>query len=151
MEKNMGKIMAVCISERKGTAKIKIEEGNFIEEYGIERDAHAGRWHRQVSLLSYETIEAFKKRGAELEDGAFGENVIVKGLDLVHLPIGTRLKSGSILLEVTQIGKECHDHCEIYKRMGECIMPSNGIFTRVLKGGIMREGDDIFICTEQES
>lgn len=146
----MGQVMAVCISEKKGTQKKGISEGHFIEEFGIENDAHAGKWHRQVSLLSYETIEAFKERGAEIGDGAFGENVIVKGIDLVRLPVGTRLSCGDILLEVTQIGKECHSHCEIFKKMGECIMPANGIFTRVLHGGVMKEGDEINVCTEQE-
>lgn len=147
----MGKVMAVCISEKKGTQKTRVSEGVLIEEHGIEGDAHAGKWHRQVSLLSYETIEAFKARGAQIEDGAFGENVIVEGIDLIHLPVGTRLRCGEILLEVTQIGKECHSHCEIFKKMGECIMPSNGIFTRVLHGGLMREGDEINVCIQQES
>lgn len=147
----MGRIMAVCTSENKGTQKKRTAEGHFIKEYGIEGDAHAGKWHRQVSLLSYETIEAFKARGAEVLDGAFGENVIVSGIDLIHLPVGTRLRCGDILLEVTQIGKECHSHCEIFKKMGECIMPSNGIFTRVLHGGRMKEGDEITVCTGQES
>lgn len=147
----MGKVMAVCISEKKGTQKKRVSEGILIEEHGIEGDAHAGKWHRQVSLLSYETIEAFKARGAQIEDGAFGENVIVEGIDLIHLPVGTRLRCGEILLEVTQIGKECHSHCEIFKKMGECIMPSNGIFTRVIHGGLMREGDEINVCIQQES
>lgn len=146
----MGKVMAVCISEKKGTQKVRVDEGHFIEEHGIEGDAHAGKWHRQVSLLSYDTIEDFKARGAEIGNGAFGENIIVQGIDLIHLPIGTRLRCGDILLEVTQIGKECHTHCEIYKKMGECIMPVNGIFTRVLHGGIMKEGDEITVCTELE-
>lgn len=144
----MGKIMAICISEKKGTQKSRIESANLIEEFGIEKDAHAGKWHRQVSLLSYETIEAFKLRGAEVKDGAFGENLVVSGIDLIHLPVGTRLRSGEVLLEVTQIGKECHSHCEIYKKMGECIMPTNGIFTRVLHGGTLKAGDEINVCTE---
>lgn len=145
----MGKIIAVCISEKKGTQKTEVPEVHLIKEFGIESDAHAGNWHRQVSLLSYETIEAFKERGAEINDGAFGENIIVEGIDLIHLPIGTRLVCGEVLLEVTQIGKECHSHCEIYKKMGECIMPSNGIFTRVLKGGVMKPGDQIgVVCTK---
>lgn len=147
----MGQVAAVCISERKGTVKTKVLEGVFIEGHGIMGDAHAGKWHRQVSLLSYETIERFKERGASVEDGAFGENVIVKGVDLVRLPVGTRLSCGEITLEVTQIGKECHGHCEIFQRMGECIMPSNGVFTRVLRGGVMKEGDEIWVCTGQES
>jgi len=147
----MGKVMAVCISEKKGTQKTRVDEGHFIEEFGIEGDAHAGKWHRQVSLLSFDTIEAFKAKGAEIGDGAFGENVIVAGIDLIHLPVGTRLKCKDILLEVTQIGKECHSPCEIYHKMGECIMPTNGIFARVLHGGHMKKGDEITICTGQES
>ena len=138
----MGQVMAVCISEKKGTQKKGISEGHFIEEFGIENDAHAGKWHRQVSLLSYETIEAFKERGAEIGDGAFGENVIVKGIDLVRLPVGTRLSCGDILLEVTQIGKECHSHCEIFKKMGECIMPAQGVFAKVLTGGMIAAGEE---------
>lgn len=144
----MGQVIAVCISEKKGTQKTSIPEVTLVEEFGIEKDAHAGKWHRQVSLLSYETIEAFKTRGAEVIDGAFGENIIVEGIELTKLPVGTRLACGDILLEVTQIGKECHSHCEIYHKMGECIMPSNGIFTRVLKGGVMRQGDEINVCTQ---
>ncbi|MBT9776480.1 MOSC domain-containing protein [Clostridium sp. MCC353] len=144
----MGKIMAICISEKKGTQKSRIEKAVFITDFGIEKDAHAGKWHRQVSLLSYETIEAFKARGAEVKDGAFGENLVVSGIDLINLPVGTLLRSGDVLLEVTQIGKECHSHCEIYKKMGECIMPTNGIFTKVLQGGTIKTGDEIEICTE---
>lgn len=144
----MGEVMGICISKKRGTAKVEVEEANFIEDFGIEHDAHAGNWHRQVSLLSFETREAFKARGAEIDDGAFGENIIVSGIDLIHLPVGTQIKSGDVLLEVTQIGKECHSHCEIYHRMGECIMPTNGIFTRVLHGGKLKKGDQIKVCTE---
>ena len=144
----MGEVMGICISEKRGTAKVEVEEANLIEDFGIEHDAHAGNWHRQVSLLSFETREAFKARGAEIDDGAFGENIIVSGIDLIHLPVGTQIKSGDVLLEVTQIGKECHSHCEIYHRMGECIMPTNGIFTRVLHGGKLKKGDQIKACTE---
>lgn len=144
----MGEVMGICISEKRGTAKVEVDEANLIEDFGIEHDAHAGNWHRQVSLLSFETREAFKVRGAEIDDGAFGENIIVSGIDLIHLPVGTQIKSGDVLLEVTQIGKECHSHCEIYHRMGECIMPTNGIFTRVLHGGTLKKGDQIQVCTE---
>ena len=144
----MGKIMAICISEKKGTQKSRIESAELITDFGIEKDAHAGKWHRQVSLLSYETIEAFKARGAEVKDGEFGENLVVSGIDLISLPVGTLLRSGNVLLEVTQIGKECHSHCEIYKKMGECIMPTNGIFTKVLQGGTLKAGDEINECTE---
>ena len=144
----MGEVMGICISKKRGTAKVEVEEANLIEDFGIEHDAHAGNWHRQVSLLSFETREAFKARGAEIDDGAFGENIIVSGIDLIHLPVGTQIKSGDVLLEVTQIGKECHSHCEIYHRMGECIMPTNGIFTRVLHGEKLKKGDQIKVCTE---
>ena len=144
----MGEVMGICISKKRGTAKVEVEEANLIEDFGIEHDAHAGNWHRQVSLLSFETREAFKARGAEIDEGAFGENIIVSGIDLIHLPVGTQIKSGDVLLEVTQIGKECHSHCEIYHRMGECIMPTNGIFTRVLHGGKLKKGDQIKVCTE---
>lgn len=144
----MGEVMGICISKKRGTAKVEVEEANLIEDFGIEHDAHAGNWHRQVSLLSFETREAFKARGAEIDDGAFGENIIVSGIDLIHLPVGTQIKSGDVLLEVTQIGKECHSHCEIYHHMGECIMPTNGIFTRVLHGGKLKKGDQIKVCTE---
>lgn len=144
----MGKVMAICISEKRGTQKTRIPEAELIEEFGIKEDAHAGKWHRQVSLLSYETIEAFKARGAEVQDGAFGENIVVSGIDLIHLPVGTKLCCRDVLFEVTQIGKECHSHCEIYHKMGECIMPTNGIFTRVLRGGTIKTGDEINVCTE---
>lgn len=137
----MGKVRAVCISPMKGTQKKNINEAVFIEDYGIENDAHAGKWHRQVSLLSYERIEEFRKRGAEVEDGAFGENLIVEGIDFKKLPIGTRFTCGDVILELTQIGKECHNGCEIYKKMGDCIMPREGVFTKVIKGGCVKTGD----------
>lgn len=111
----MGKVMAVCISEKKGTQKRNVHEALFIEDFGLENDAHAGKWHRQVSLLSYERIQDFKKKGAPVEDGAFGENLIVSGIDFKNLPAGTRFQSGDVVLEMTQIGKECHNGCEIYK------------------------------------
>lgn len=141
----MGKIMAVNISEKKGTQKKNVHRARLIEEFGIENDAHAGKWHRQVSLLSYEKIEEFKAKGAPIDDGAFGENLIVSGYDLKKLPVGTRFRCGDVLLEVTQIGKQCHSGCEIFKIMGDCIMPREGIFTRVLHGGIIEEGDEIHI------
>lgn len=137
----MGKVRAVCISPKKGTQKKNINEAVFIEDYGIENDAHAGKWHRQVSLLSYERIEEFRKRGAEVEDGAFGENLIVEGIDFKKLPVGTRFTCGDVILELTQIGKECHNGCEIYKKMGDCIMPREGVFTKVIKGGHVKTGD----------
>lgn len=144
----MGTIMAVNISEKKGTPKRNVHTARLIEDFGLEHDAHAGRWHRQVSLLSYEKIEEFRARGAEVEDGAFGENLIVKGYDLKLLPVGTRLRCNDVVLEVTQIGKECHSGCEIYKTMGDCIMPREGIFARVIHGGVIAEKDEIQVIAE---
>ncbi|ERI94763.1 MOSC domain protein [Clostridiales bacterium oral taxon 876 str. F0540] len=141
----MGEILALCISEKKGTEKINAGEAEFIENHGIKGDAHAGNWHRQVSLLSYEKIEEFNNRGASVEFGAFGENIVVKGIDLAKLPVGTKLRIGEILLEVTQIGKKCHDRCHIYYAVGDCIMPREGIFSIVLKGGKAKIGDKIEI------
>ena len=145
----MGKVMAVCISERKGTPKTNIHEAKVIEDFGMEKDAHAGKWHRQVSLLSYEKIEEFRVRGAEVEDGAFGENLVVSDIDFKTLPIGTKFVCNDVVLELTQIGKQCHSGCAIYKVMGDCIMPREGVFTRVLHGGIIREGDELVILNER--
>ena len=141
----MGKILGICTSEKRGTEKHEIQEANLIKDWGIEGDAHGGKWHRQVSLLSFEKIEAFRAKGAEVDFGAFGENLIVEGFDLRNLPIGTQLRSGDVLLEITQIGKECHSHCEIYKQMGECIMPHEGVFAIVLEGGILKAGQSIVL------
>ena len=141
----MGKVMAVCISEKKGTQKKNVHEALFIEDFGLENDAHAGKWHRQVSLLSYERIQDFKKKGAPVEDGAFGENLIVSGIDFKNLPVGTRFQCGDVVLEMTQIGKECHNGCEIYKIMGDCIMPREGVFARVIRVGRSREGDELTV------
>lgn len=137
----MGVIKGICISENRGTAKHEIEEAILVKDWGIQGDAHAGHWHRQVSLLSYEKVEEFRKKGADIEPGAFGENLIVSGYDFRNLAVGTRFQCGEAVLEMTQIGKECHSHCEIYKRMGECIMPREGVFAIVLHGGTIRKGD----------
>lgn len=137
----MGVIKGICISEKRGTAKHEIKEAILAKDWGIQGDAHAGHWHRQVSLLSYEKIEEFRKKGADIELGAFGENLIVSGYDFRNLAVGTRFQCGEAVLEMTQIGKECHGHCEIYKRMGECIMPREGVFAIVLHGGTIRKGD----------
>lgn len=139
----MGKVLAICISEKKGTQKKPIESATLVEEWGIEGDAHAGKWHRQVSMLSFEKIEAFREKGAEVDFGAFGENLVVEGFDLRTIPVGTKFQVGEAILELTQIGKECHSHCAIYKVMGDCIMPREGVFTRVLKGGKIKVGDEI--------
>lgn len=138
----MGWIRGICISRERGTQKYPVDQINVIEDWGLEGDAHAGRWHRQVSLLALEKIQEFQARGALVEPGAFGENVIVEGYDLKQLPVGTRFRTqGGCLLELTQIGKQCHSRCNIYQLVGDCIMPREGVFTRVLEGGTMRVGD----------
>lgn len=139
----MGKVLGICVSEKRGTQKKEVNEAVLKENWGIEGDAHAGDWHRQVSLLSFEKIEAFRERGADVDFGAFGENLIVEGYGLRRLPVGTRFRIGEAVLELTQIGKECHSHCEIYKKMGDCIMPREGVFTEVVKGGRIRKGDAV--------
>ena len=140
---NRGKVIAVCISDRKGIQKTEVPSVTLVPDMGIEGDAHAGRWHRQVSLLALEKIEAFRAKGATVEFGAFGENLIVEGFDLRSLPVGTRFRIGDVLLELTQIGKECHTHCAIYHQVGDCIMPRDGVFTVVLEGGEIKAGDEI--------
>ena len=139
----MGKVIAVCTSPAKGTQKTNVGEAVFIEDFGIEGDAHAGKWHRQVSLLSYDKIEEFRKRGAEVVDGAFGENLVVAGIDFKSLPVGTRFQCNEVILEMTQIGKECHHGCEIFQKMGDCIMPREGVFAIVIIGGKIRVGDQL--------
>lgn len=138
-----GKVIAVCISEKKGTQKTEVPSIRLVPDWGIENDAHAGNWHRQVSLLALEKIEEFREKGAAVDFGAFGENIIVEGFDLRSLPVGTRFRIGDALLELTQIGKECHSHCAIYHQVGDCIMPREGVFTVVLEGGEVRPGDEI--------
>ena len=145
-----GRVRAICISKERGTEKQAVPEGHFLVDFGIQGDAHAGNWHRQVSLLSYDKVEAFNQRGADVSDGAFGENLVVEGIDFASLPVGTRLCAGTAQLEMTQIGKECHSHCAIYKRMGECIMPREGVFARVIQEGIIRPGDDMTAIAPQE-
>ena len=147
----MGKIMAVCISEKRGTQKKNIEKVRLIENFGLEGDAHGGNWHRQVSLLSYEKVRAFEEKGISVEDGAFGENLLVEGFDFKTLPVGTRFRCGDALLEMTQIGKECHSHCEIYQAVGDCITPREGVFARVLHGGEIQIGDEMEIVPSSDS
>ena len=147
----MGKIMAVCISEKRGTQKKNIEKVRLIENFGLEGDAHGGNWHRQVSLLSYEKVRAFEEKGISVEAGAFGENLLVEGFDFKTLPVGTRFRCGDVLLEMTQIGKECHSHCEIYQAVGDCIMPREGVFARVLHGGMIQIGDELEIVPSSDS
>lgn len=146
----MGIVRAVCISEKKGTQKHPVPQGEFVKDLGIAGDAHAGKWHRQVSLLSLEKIEEFRRRGAQVEFGAFGENLVVEGFDFASLPVGCVLSCGEVQLEVTQIGKECHAHCAIYQQTGDCIMPREGVFAKVLKGGVIRPGDSMEIAGQNQ-
>lgn len=139
----MGKILAICTSEKKGTQKKMINTARLIEDWGIEKDAHGGKWHRQVSLLSFEKIEAFRDKGAEVDFGAFGENLVVEGFDLRQVPVGSQFQIGEAVLELTQIGKECHSHCNIYHTMGDCIMPREGVFAKVVKGGGISPGTEM--------
>ena len=173
----MATIHAICISKEKGTPKMSVGQAELVAGYGIKGDAHAGSLQRQVSLLAYEKIEAFRAKaplqnsdtkkntadvyttdvndtgvdadistdenGTDVSDGSFGENLIIRGIDLNALPIGTLLRSGTVLLELTQKGKECHNHCQIFHRMGDCIMPREGVFAKVLQGGIINIGDEI--------
>ena len=139
----MGTVIAVCTRPEKGTQKADVKEAVFIEDFGIEGDAHAGKWHRQVSLLSCDKSNAFREKGARVDHGAFGENLVVEGIDFRMLPVGTRLICGDVVLEVTQIGKECHHGCRIFQEMGECIMPREGVFAKVISGGLIRAGDQM--------
>ncbi|OCA96704.1 MOSC domain-containing protein [Clostridium beijerinckii] len=142
----MAKVLSINISEKKGVIKTPIKEGIFIEEHGLKDDAHAGKWHRQVSLLAQESIDKMIEMGiSDLDAGKFAENITTEGIVLHELPVGTRLKIGETVQEVTQIGKECHKGCAIKNQVGTCIMPTEGIFTRIIKGGVIREGDSIEI------
>lgn len=144
----MGKIVAVCKSLHKGERKVDVGSAQLVENFGIDGDAHGGPWHRQVSLLAQESIDKMVEKGLDVGPGDFAENITTRGIDLVHLPIGTRLKAGQALLEVTQIGKVCHARCAIYDLAGDCIMPREGIFTKVLKGGQVSSGDDIEVIRQ---
>ncbi|MZQ99392.1 MAG: MOSC domain-containing protein [Acidaminobacter sp.] len=145
----MAKIRSVNISEKKGTIKTPIESGRFELNLGLVGDAHSGSWHRMVSLLAEESIEKVRQMGLpELKAGDFAENLTTEGIVLHTLPIGTQLRIGQTLMEVTQIGKECHAGCEIRNKVGDCVMPREGIFCRVLEAGDVTAGDDIVVETE---
>ena len=143
----MASVVAVCISEQKGTQKHEVPEIQLKIDHGIVGDAHAGNWHRQVSLLAQESVEKMKAVFPDIPVGAFAENILTEGLTLFTLPVGTRLRVGDVLLEVTQIGKECHAHCAIRQQVGDCVMPREGIFTIVLEEGTIRAGDTITVLT----
>lgn len=146
----MGKIHALCTSEKKGTLKTQVDKVMFETEWGIQGDAHAGKWHRQVSFLGLQEIEDFRKLGVKVEFGAFGENIVAEGFRFKELPVGTRLRVGEVWFEITQIGKECHKGCAIREQVGDCIMPREGIFGRVLHGGEVKVGDELEIVQPGE-
>ncbi len=142
----MAKVVSLNTSDKKGVIKIPVEEVTFIEDFGIENDAHAGKWHRQVSLLANESIDKMiQKGGTGLTPGKFAENITTEGIELYTLPVGTKLKIGETIQEVTQIGKECHTGCAIKAQVGDCVMPREGIFTKIIKGGQVKIGDPIEI------
>jgi MOSC domain-containing protein YiiM len=138
------KIVCISLSKKKGTRKVPVDSAQIIEDFGIAEDAHAGAWHRQVSFLASESIKESHSRGLNVTFGDFAENIATEGIDWKTVPIGTRLKLGdSVIVEITQIGKECHKKCAIYYQAGDCIMPREGVFAKVLRGGAIRSGDPI--------
>lgn len=141
----MARVISINKSDKKGVVKIPQEEGLFIKNFGLQGDAHAGKWHRQVSLLSNESIDKMRKSVPNLNEGDFAENITTEGIVLHELPVGTKLAIGETIQEVSQIGKECHKGCAIKQKVGECIMPHEGIFTVVRKGGKIKVGDEIKI------
>jgi MOSC domain-containing protein YiiM len=143
-----GQVLAVCTSEKKGTRKQRVGQVELRPNWGIVGDAHAADWHRQVSLLAWESIEKMRALGLNVRAGSFAENITTTGLSLVDLPVGTELRIGEALARVTQIGKVCHDRCAIYYQAGDCVMPREGIFVEVLEGGQVQTGDAIQVLPE---
>lgn len=142
------KIVAIAVSRKKGTRKTLVERANVIENHGLEGDAHAGPWHRQVSFLASESIRRARERGLDVDFGDFAENVATEGIVWHTLPVGTRVKLGqAVIVEVSQIGKTCHKPCAIYYQAGDCIMPREGVFARVIQGGEIACGDPVAILT----
>jgi MOSC domain-containing protein YiiM len=138
------KIRSIAVSKKKGTRKTCVEEALLVKEHGVEGDAHAGPWHRQVSFLAMEGIEKARATGLSVDFGDFAENIATEGIDWPNIPVGSRFKLGeTALVEITQIGKECHKKCAIYYQAGDCIMPREGVFARVLEGGLIRCGDEV--------
>ncbi|MFV0364630.1 MAG: molybdopterin-binding protein [Suipraeoptans sp.] len=143
----MGTILGICISDQRGIQKSEVKDAYIEEGFGIRGDAHGGKWHRQISLLSFEKIEDFRARGADVPFGAFGENLIIEGYDLGKIPVGSRMQVGKAVIEITQIGKDCHNHCKIYEKMNDCIMPREGIFAEVITGGEIHVGDEVTLLS----
>jgi len=143
-----GRVLAVCTSQKKGVPKRDAGRAELRPDWGIVGDAHAANWHRQVSLLAWESIEKMRALGLNVHAGSFAENITTSGICLVELPVGTRLRIGEALVEVTQIGKVCHDKCAIYYQAGDCVMPREGIFVAVLEGGTVRAGDAVEVVPD---
>ena len=143
----MAQVIAVCVSPEKGQRKTPVASVQIQENHGIAGDAHAGEWHRQISLLARESIDKMRALGLDVTTGDFAENITTSGIDLVSLPIGSRLQVGQTVLEVTQIGKECHNRCAIYHQAGDCVMPKEGIFARVITGGTVRPVDQVTLLS----
>lgn len=142
----VGEVVAVCISKTKGTKKEAVAQITLVKGHGVKGDAHAGPWHRQVSLLAAESVDKMRIKGLQVGPGAFAENILTRGIVLVDLPIGTRLRIGEgVILNITQIGKTCHERCAIYKQIGDCVMPREGIFAEVIEGGQVKPGDPITV------
>ena len=151
MDQKKGVVRGICISKKRGTAKYPVELARIVPDWGIEEDAHGGKWHRQISLLALEKIEAFREQGADVDFGAFGENLIIEGFDLRNVPVDSEIRIGdTVRLKVTQIGKECHHGCQIFQKMGECIMPREGVFAKVLHGGKIKAGDEMIVLAAEE-
>jgi len=146
----MGQLIAICVSDKRGIGKTTVPRAVLEQEFGLSGDAHAGKWHRQISILSLEKIEEFTARGARVEYGNFGENLVISGFDFRNMPVGSRFIIGDALIEMTQIGKECHSHCAIYHQVGDCIMPREGVFARVITGGEIAVGDEV-VLVEREA
>jgi len=147
-----GRVTAVSIAKTKGTKKTNVTRGFLVEDYGLEGDAHAGKWHRQVSLLAEESIAQMRAKGLDVKAGDFAENITTQGIVLWQLPVGSRLTIGSrVTLEITQIGKECHSRCAIFHQVGDCVMPRQGVFARVIAGGEIKPGDRIAVFVEDEN
>lgn len=143
------RIAAISISEQKGTPKANVAEATLVADWGIKGDAHAGKWHRQVSLLALESIDKIQAKGLDVGPGDFAENITTEGLEVSSLPVGTRLGLGECELEITQIGKKCHERCNIFYLSGDCVMPREGVFARVCKGGRITVGDSVTVMSGQ--
>jgi molybdopterin adenylyltransferase len=140
-----GTVVAVSVSSKKGVPKVNVTSARLIQGWGIEGDAHAGNWHRQVSLLAIESIGKMQAKGLALRPGAFAENITTEGIDIPGLQVGCRLTIGEAEVEITQVGKECHARCAIFERVGDCVMPREGVFARVIRGGEVRAGCPVIV------